>query len=471
MLSVLLLRISQTAFYFTGRESFSINKDVEDKVTELEAKIDALERGRTRRKLKRDRSSERASPIDDKSLRRLRRKSLDSATSSEPMKLLMRLNTLDSKVTNVNASTESLNVISCSNSMSDLSKCIEESDEKCENGENPEVDMSDISVARRKINECLNQINSLKNRTRRASSPTIERLTSLEQNLNELSDILSARCSISDAEIEVINSSANSVVSQLQSLLIEKLTDLAQRKKLLYETNKLDRTTRLEILAEKVAYENILIDRIQEALCSPANGEAVCERLIIKEVKETAYLMDLLQNKLNGVPQKTLPDCKTGAEYLSNVLSKCLVSACHGFESCRNLISGESPSIRLLQEEQKKLHVLLVSYKSSKLPQLAEALATETINLSSDKACRMYSLDEDTINEFNRAAREKVNEELIKTEINHILLRAAQIYKKNLDKDHKFFFSFFASERAALELFSDSVRDSLYDEVSGLYVL
>lgn len=47
-----------------------------------------------------------------------------------------------------------------------------------------------------------------------------------------------------------------------------------------------------------------------------------------------------------------------------------------------------------------------------------------------------------------------------------MLLRAAQIYQSNIDADHTFFFSFFASERAALELWSDSVGDHLYEEIN-----
>jgi hypothetical protein len=150
---------------------------VEDKVTELEAKILALERGRARRKYKRERSSERNSPIDDKSLRRLRRKSLDSATSSEPMKLLMRLSTLEHQVTNVNASNESL----ASN--------------------NP---------AKTKIDECLGQVALVKSNLKRSAPQS---LVTLEQNLSELSDIVDADggCggNVSSAEINVINSSAS----------------------------------------------------------------------------------------------------------------------------------------------------------------------------------------------------------------------------------------------------------------------
>lgn len=50
-----------------GRESISINKEVEDKVNELEAKILVLEKSRCKRKHKRERSTDRTSPVDDRS--------------------------------------------------------------------------------------------------------------------------------------------------------------------------------------------------------------------------------------------------------------------------------------------------------------------------------------------------------------------------------------------------------------------
>lgn len=70
------------------------------------------------------------------------------------------------------------------------------------------------------------------------------------------------------------------------------------------------------------------------------------------------------------------------------------------------------------------------------------------------------------MNEFSRTAKNIANEELIQTEINHVLLRAAQIYQSNMDADHTYFFTFFASERAALELWSDTVSDCLFEEIN-----
>ncbi|CAH1130205.1 unnamed protein product [Ceutorhynchus assimilis] len=416
-----------------GKESFSINKEVEDKVTELEAKIVSMEKGNNKqqkRRFKRDRSSERTSPIDDKSLRRLRRKSLDSATSSEPMKLLMRLSSLESKVTNVNASNESLNIKL--------------------NEENGNFDLMLMS-AKAKVIECLHSVNLLKNKR---SSLNSERLIFLENTLNELNDILS-----NNDEANVINASAEAVVKQLQAILVEKLQNLSEKKRLLIEQGQLDASARLQILAEKVAYENILVSRIQEALNSPITGEAISRKLIDKETKETAYLIISLQNKLNGSNKKETPLCRTSAEYLSKILAKCLIAVGHGFKMCKNFIKNNGPSLHILCEEQQKLEVLLDVYKATKLPQLAEALANEAYS-------GLKTLNQDTLDEFTKNATKIVDNELIQSEINHVLLRAAQIYQTNLDSDNSFFFSFFASERAALELWSDSVGDCLYEEIN-----
>lgn len=121
-----------------------------------------------------------------------------------------------------------------------------------------------------------------------------------------------------------------------------------------------------------------------------------------------------------------------------------------------------SSSINLLCEEKRNLDSLLTNYKTLKLPELAEYLAVETINLSTDQSCHIDSVT----NAFAKTARETVNAEIIRSEINHVLLRAAQVYQSNLNADHSFFFSFFASERAALELWSDSVGNLLFEEVN-----
>lgn len=431
--------------YSTGRESFSINKEVEDKVTELEAKILSLERNRPKRRhSKRDRSSERNSPIDDRSLRRLRRKSLDSATASESMKLLMRLSSLENKVSSVAASNESLNIASGSEL----------------NEQQPQQD-GGLSLAREKLNDCLSQIGRLKSgRSKRSPSPSSERLTVIEHSLSDVCDVLNGHACAGGGsrEAEVVLTSANGVVKQLQELLVEKLTDLSEKRRELRESNKLDVRAKVALLAEKIAFENVLIGKIQEALYTPpmVTDEAVCGRLLTKEAKETACLMEALRGKLIG--QKVAPSvCKTGVEYLSGVLASILSNSTQELSLRNNCktAAAAAPSLVFLTEQQNNLNTLYETYKQTRLPQLAESLASES--------CR---LNAETVSDFTKSARESVNRELIDSEINHVMLRAAQFYESSSNADSKFFFTFFASERAALELWTDSVESLLYKEVN-----
>ncbi|XP_050443852.1 protein outspread isoform X2 [Adelges cooleyi] len=80
-----------------GRESFTICKELEEKLIDLEKKIGKLDsKGIT--------AIEKPEPVDNAGCRastvasRLRRKSLDSATSSEPMKVLIRMTSLENRV-------------------------------------------------------------------------------------------------------------------------------------------------------------------------------------------------------------------------------------------------------------------------------------------------------------------------------------------------------------------------------------
>lgn len=430
-----------------GRENFSINKEVEDKVTELEAKILALERGRTRRKHRRDRSGERSSPIEDRSPRRPRRKSLDSATTSEPMKLLMRLSSLETKVANVNTSNESLNAL----------VPVEIKTEECYVKTNSNDPL--MVICRNKLKECLDTVGLIKtNRVRRPLSPSTDALNALEHLLKELSDLLCVR---GDTESNAIAASANSVVKQLVSLLNEKLVCINERKCVLREENKLDEHASMQLLAEKIAYENIIIGRIKEALESPATGETTCERFIHKELIETRHLINSLHAKLKGASKKEQTLSKTTVEYLTKILAHRLMSTATG--TLYHLKSPHlKPLLERLNEEQIKLNSTLNSYKNKRLPQLAEALANEALTLAADSTCRLRAT---TLNDAWKTARETVNSELIQSEINHVLMRAAQIYESNSNIDQNFFFTFFASERAALELWADSVHHHLRVEM------
>lgn len=93
-----------------GRESFTICKELEEKLVDLEKKIGKFDTTNSNVIEKPDPKDPgcRASTVSS----RLRRKSLDSATSSEPMKVLIRMTSLENRVADLQkANVDTMNII------------------------------------------------------------------------------------------------------------------------------------------------------------------------------------------------------------------------------------------------------------------------------------------------------------------------------------------------------------------------
>ncbi|XP_018320497.1 protein outspread isoform X2 [Agrilus planipennis] len=434
-----------------GKETLNTNKEVEEKLDELEAKVLTLERIRTKRKHKREVSSERASPIDDRALRRLRRKSLDSSIAAESLRAIMVANNLESKIGD-NIGTQMSNPPNYNIKSLDDTKTFE----------------TKINIARTKLYDCINQVLVLKGSgKKRASSPSKDRLSVLEAGLNDLKNVLEAFANVSESNTEesVIVSSATSIVQQFEEILRTKLIGLSKQKRKLEKMGQLNNHTRLELLAEKIVFENILIARIQEAFEVKPSSDISCDRLLVKEAIETSHLFTALNSKLNGVSNERYPACKTGVEYLSKILAKRLLLVSENFQSTLSTHQRFKPLANSLKTEHKLLNFEVERYKKAKLSQLADALAAQAVNLSTDASCELPVLDINDLEEIRTKAKEISSNELIEAEINHVLMRSAQIYESTLASDNAFFFSFYASERAALELWNDAVEQYLRTEM------
>ncbi|GJQ70639.1 putative PH domain protein [Trypoxylus dichotomus] len=378
-----------------GRESISINKEIEDKIAELETKIVALEKNKSRRKHRRERSSERMSPIENKFQQRIRRKSLDSVTSFEPIKLFMRLHNLERKITNVTSSNESLNY-------------------------------SEVKTDERG------------------------------------STNLYAECVILAAIEKLVDS--DSIVRQLENVLKEKLYKLLEKRTTLMKSGQLNDKAKLEILAEKIAYENIILARIHQAL-SVSNFSDKSTGHFIRDATETMNLLCNLNEKLHDIRKKEVPQFRNSVDHLTKILTKRLLIAADS-SGLKKPVCNFAPALSYLEEKQTEISCLMDTYKLNKLPQLADALALQTISSSnSDTNCNLTSVSNDIIDEVRAMTKEIMDCELVETEISHVMMKTAQLYEDKYSTEQSYLFTFFAYERATLELWAESVQMQLEMEL------
>lgn len=487
-----------------GRESLTLGKEVEEKLTELENKITMLESGELVPTI--NPPSKSASPAKEKSTKtdsltdekrmkrlaaRLRRKSLDSATSSEPMKMLVRLSSLETKVASALENRRDL-----TNSCESLSQATRSSESPIFN-DSPESSSigtqsqrhlldrlqsleSVVIHSRNKVNECLCQMSAMRAaKTRRSPSPSLEKkysIRSMEKCLTEVSKRLQDcfdKCVV-DCDHQVhdqeVNDSVAQVVVQLEEQLRTKLLEISRRKAALYEAGELTQRKSLEILAEKLAYEAVLISRIQEALES-SNGSRFFARLIKSEIIETSQLIDNLKCKMNGDSCKSINSTRSSLDYLARILSRKIDimnnAETRGRQKSELII--QSADLEALRASQKEVADAVDRYKTEKLAELCSALACETLSYvtpnDSDFEQQRANVEAARVREAWAAARDALGAELVQAEVSRALSRAAQLCEDQLDDARRCRLTMTAQDRADLELWWQAAHDHLRCEM------
>ncbi|CAG9585064.1 unnamed protein product [Danaus chrysippus] len=486
-----------------GRESFTLGKELEEKLTELENKIASLENGESVPTINspsksaspaKEKVSKTDSTNDEKRMKRLaarlRRKSLDSATSSEPMKMLVRLSSLETKVATAIENRRDL-TNSCE-SLSPMARSPEgtnnsESLESCTIGTQSQRHLLDrlqtleniIIHSRSKINDCLSQMSAMRAaKSRRSPSPSVEKkysIKSMEKCLMDVSKRLQEcfdKCVIDPSEqgTEDINDSVAQVVVQLEEQLRSKLLEISKKKAALYEAGELTQRKSLEILAEKLAYEAVLIGRIQEALES-SNGSRFFARLIKSEIIETSQLIDNLKNKING--EKTTSATKSSLDYLARILSRKIDVMSNNREEddpSKSEVIIQSADLDALKTSQKEVAEAVDKYKTEKLGELCSALANETLHYAAvgDEPERQRAgLEAARVREAWAAARDALGAELVQAEVARALGRAAQLCERRLHESRNARLTLTAQHRADLELWWQAAHDHLRCEMDA----
>ncbi|KAL0120206.1 hypothetical protein PUN28_008096 [Cardiocondyla obscurior] len=448
-----------------GRESFHISQEVEDKLLDLENKICAIERGKSINAPistpVSGNSSKESSPNPKKEKRRegknldrarLRRKSLDSATSSEPMKVLIRLSTLETKVASV---AETL----ISDAEKDSSECSEISGSS-------EVSLEVLA----RLKKLERVVLKSKRRLEKCLGST-QAEDKAEKCLREVNEILDSclECKKNQASAQ-ITESVGVVVSRLETILKDKLSELTKRRQLLAQEGRLDEREKMKLVAERIAFESVILRQIKCALNRTTDKSAVLSELV-----ETSQLASSLKRKIHGTKPKTYQ--KTNyIQYLTKVLASKLVLIGHSSvstETPKEINAARSESLNFLLQKQREINEIMRKYKDAKLRQLAESLAAETLSLSEqeDLAGKQISssnkklLEDRRIREAWALAQETVSKELVQAEVSHVIMRYGQMYEQSVTSITDICLSFDNADNIKLESWVDAAQARLRQEM------
>uniref|UniRef100_A0A146M5E8 Protein outspread n=1 Tax=Lygus hesperus TaxID=30085 RepID=A0A146M5E8_LYGHE len=352
-----------------GRESFSICKELEEKLAELESRMNVIDPSPSVPIHPAPLAVEEDTKKMDKVSARLRRKSLDSATGSEPLKVLLRLRNLEAKVSQVSSS---------DNKKVEL---------KLFNGECDEVDSSQ--------------------------------------------------------KPEVINE-----VKKMENLLRAKLVVLAKKKETLVSAGQWTNEAKLNLLAEKLAYESVLIGRLHDAVMETRN----------LDLSDAERLITCLDSKISGGK----PSMETSLDYLVKSLAKHLTQQTvkRVNRKPKERKKADSALAELLSKKA-SIDSKVDQYINEVVEKLAHAFAVESLgDMGADKAKeKIQSIA------IQSMAREAVNQELIQEEISQVLNQCTQTYRNYVESENQSRFAGIVKERANLELWGSLADENLNNNI------
>jgi hypothetical protein len=471
-----------------GKETLQLQKELEEKVIELEGKFEIspdVEMASASCSLRAS-PSRCETPEKRNSTAKLRRKSLDSV-SSQPMQLLVRLNALEKKLESsqrhISNSNLSLSTVSSDSNPTSTTQTTTTTTDQLKDCLRYLENV--ISSSRTIIEDGLQQLHQLnKCRNRGETAQTTIRVEQLliesvkilsecqqQQQQQPTTSTKSATSAIIESqmptgdEMSQESSLVKASLLQLEAQLKAKLTDLLKQRRILRETNKLTHKKSLELLAERLAFESVCFGKLRDSLCrADVSLDKFVEHQTKCEIAETTQLMAMLKAKLCG---KTMPQKNGGSlEVLSQVLARRLLLTASKMEHNDMatltfpppLPNIDSNFMEDLIRQQNELSLITKRYKINTIENLAYDLAAETLNYISANGTVQGA-----IQEAWRYAQETVNAELIQYEISHIMKKTAKRYENSMAPS--FGYALTSQERVSFEVFADAVQDALRKEM------
>lgn len=258
--------------------------------------------------------------------------------------------------------------------------------------------------------------------------------------------------------------SASSLVSRLEEILREKMCELVKKRQALACENRLDEKEKARLIAERIAFESVILSRLKTAM------ERKHERAgVFAELVETSQLISSLNSKVLGTKPKTYQNTNY-IQYLTVALANRLVLV-GGITETQN----QSQTVRrlegldLLLNKQRQVSEAVTKYKESQLNVLAEALALETLNLSESEQTELNNpsklLEDRRIREAWALAQETVGKELVQAEVARFMTHCAQLYEQNLNFVTDNCLTFDATYNISLESWADAAREKLHQQM------
>lgn len=324
---------------------------------------------------------------------RLRRKSLDSTTGSEPMKVLIRLSSLEAKV--AKAARE---IVICPSSPSPQ----------------PSSESHDGS-----------------------QSPLELKLFNGLEDVDEIDGTGQVKLHIS-CEIQ-----------KMEKLLRSKLVEISKKRDSLIASGQWTSEEKLNLLAEKLAFESVLVGRLHDAVSGSTEGN----------VSDVERFMTELDNKLSGGK----PNLETSLDYLTKALTRHLLAQdTQKFKhrKFKEKKKGSESSVMIeLNNKKNSLDKKVGVFVDQVVDQLAAAFAVETLGDESQSG------GEDRIKAAWAMAQETVNQELIQEEIFQVMKQCSAKYQHLIEEETGSRFAALVQDRASLELWSQLTNDHLRKEM------
>ncbi|EZA59782.1 Protein outspread [Ooceraea biroi] len=298
-----------------------------------------------------------------------------------------------------------------------------------------------------------------------------------EKCLRDVNEILDSclECKKNQASAQVTES-VGVVVSRVETILKDKLSELTRRRQLLAQEGRLDEREKMKLVAERIAFESVILRQIKCALNRTTDNKSA----VLSELVETSQLASSLKRKIHGTKPKTYQNTSY-IQYLTKVLANKLVligghaaaASTMITETPKEINAARSESLNFLLQKQREINDLVQKYQDTKLRQLAEALAAETLSLSEqeDLAGKQIAssgkklLEDRRIREAWALAQETVSKELVQAEVSHVIMRYGQLYEQNVTSIADACLSFDSADNVKLESWIDAAQARLRQEL------